>query len=178
MKRSSLVGSVAASVLVLGAALTFTVSASTNITRPASSICKAAFGAGASVFYFDAEFAQNTSTGTQYLSCSVDDIHDTTSVQSPTNLNLHFQNPNASAATVTCVVVLTHPGLSRSVASYTINVPANTGSAHSFSDIGPGSTPALPARTESLDMYTMSCAIPAGVKFNNISVQSPRNMAA
>lgn len=166
----------AATALTLGlAALTSTgASASTYVNRPASGACKAAFGAGASVFYFDAEGAQNTSASTQYLTCSLGDVN--SAADSISSVSLHFQNPNATAATVTCVIVLAHPGTTRTVASYSINVPANTGTGHYYNQFTSSSTPAIPTRSSSDDGYTMSCAIPAGVKFNTITTESPKSL--
>lgn len=159
----------AASVFVLGMAASAPALADITSVEPASGLCKAASGPGANVFYFDADYVQNTSTSTQYLTCTVPDM-DRAGASEPTYIFLHFENPAAVAKTFTCVAITRHGGDASAVSVMSQSVSA--GNTHATMLFNSGSTPALPLRGANA-YYALSCAIPAEGKMVSIEVTWP-----
>lgn len=157
----------AASVFVLGMAASAPALAEITSVEPASGLCKAASGPGADVFYFDADYVQNTSTSTQYLTCTVPDIDRAGGASEPTNIFLHFENPSGVAKTFTCVAITRHGGDPSAVSVMSQSVAA--GNTHATMNFTAASTPALPLRGFNA-YYALSCAIPAEGKMVSIEV--------
>jgi hypothetical protein len=135
-------------------------------------LCKAAAGPGANVFYFDNRYAQNTSASVQYLSCQFVDAYDVTTPGNALYVNIGFGNPTASAATFTCAVQSGTDGYSvTNTAIMSIVVPANTPFSNFY--LSSVTTPAIPARPNSFVGYTASCAVPAQGKVNMIEIELP-----
>lgn len=172
--KTTLMAAAMSGILVMGLGAGAASYADTHSVNGASSICKAASGPGASVFFFSAVGALNTSNSAQFLTCDVPMLGNTLSADANV-INLHLDNPTAVARTFTCVVVVHHfGGTPDTSAVYNFNVAA--GDNHFFESITSTSTPALPLRGSD-SYYTLSCSIPAGTRMNSIRTDWPGTIA-
>jgi hypothetical protein len=139
-------------------------------------LCKAAAGPGANVFYFDNRYAQNTSASVQYLSCQFVDVYDAT-VNNASAINVAYGNPTAAAATFTCAVQSGADGYGiTNTAIVSASAPAGQAFGNFF--LYSGSTPAIPLRTNAFVGYSMSCAVPAQGKITIVEIQIPGSVTA
>lgn len=149
--------------------------ATVRSTEPASGLCKAASGPGAQVFYFDADYVQNTSSAVQYLTCTVPDIDgNSTGGTEPNEIFLHFENPTSAAMTFTCVIITRHGGDPSNAVVLTVDAPANA--THVTTAAFSGFTPLVPSRNQNA-YYAISCAIPAQGKMVSVETIWPGNLA-
>ncbi len=133
-------------------------------------LCKAAAGPGAQVFYFDNRYAQNTSASVQYLSCQFIDVFDATTPGSAYAINIGYANPTASPTNFTCAVQAGTDGYD---VTNTAVVSGTAGANTTFNNffLNAGSTPARPIRNNAFVGYTASCAVPAQGKINMVEIQ-------
>lgn len=172
--KTTLLCAAASGALALGLGMPATSHATTTAMGGASALCKASSGPGANVFFFSALGATNTSNATQFLTCHVPMIGNSSGADSSL-IFLHMGNPTAVARTITCVVVSHHFGTtSEAAAVYNFNVAA--GNDHFFESLTPSSTPALPARGADA-YYVLSCSIPPGTRLVSIRADWPGTIA-
>lgn len=148
--------------------------ASLRLNSTAGSICKAASGPGASVFYFSNLYAENTSAAVQYLTCAFPDMNE--SGEAPSALEITFKNTTAAAVSYTCVVQSgwLQTGYVVNTASYTRNPGANA-ELNVFTT--PASTPAMPERGSTFSPYSVSCSVPPGGRFGLVTTLVPGTKA-
>jgi hypothetical protein len=174
--KTAAIAAASAAILVAGVLSTPDAKADYRGSGNAGTLCKAASGPGAQVFYFDNRYAQNTSASVQYLSCQFLDVYDYSGTGTATAINIGLANPTASAISFTCVTQAGTDGyLTTNSAISTVSVPANTAFQNIF--LNAGTTPALPARPNSFVGYTVSCAVPAQGKVNMIEIQLPGSVS-
>lgn len=163
----------AAGVVGLAAVLTTTpADAAMRMNLMPSAACKAAAGPGASVFYFDSQYTQNTSSSLQYLTCGVPEINPNSN-RAADRIEILIRNPTASPITFSCVLQAGYSVHGVNNAVVTKEVPANT---VSVIDLSASTTPAMPARTVMWAPYTVSCAVPAQGRLDLITVQYPETL--
>ncbi len=161
MKATTTFLATALSTAIVAACMTYLPAANANLRLNATggTVCKAASGPGAAVFYFSNLYAENTSATIQYLTCAIPDIHETSEL--PSIVEIGLQNTKAVSAQFTCVI---QNGWIQS--GYTVNTATyvQTAVANGYSNVEASafSTPALPARSSTFSPYSLSCAMPTG----------------
>lgn len=149
--------------------------ATVRSVESASGLCKAASGPGADVFYFDADYVQNTSGAVQYLTCTIPDIDgNSTGGTEPNEILLHFDNPTGAAMTFTCVIISRHGGSPSN--AVVLNVEAAANANHVTAAAFSGFEPLVPSRNQNA-YYALSCAIPSQGKMVSIETIWPGNLA-
>lgn len=139
-------------------------------------LCKAASGPGADVFYFSNLSAENISDSLQYLSCGFNsDINDANEpVATAQALNVAVYNTTDAVATFTCVVQTGNEGFGvRNTAVYSLDVAAND---FDFIYSDENEVPAMPAPSNRFSPYTLSCAVPGGGKVGLINFWTKYNI--
>lgn len=164
--KSGLQIAVVSALLAIGVMALPAAKASLRLNSTAGSICKAASGPGAAVFYFSNLYAENTSTATQYLTCAFPDMNE--SGEAPTALEISFQNTTAAAVSYTCVIQSgwLQNGYVVNSATFTKNPGANS-ELNVFATSG--TTPAMPARGSGFSPYSVSCSVPPGGRFGLVT---------
>lgn len=138
-----------------------------------STACKAASGPGADVFYFDSQFAQNTSTSVQYLTCAIPEINPNSS-RPANDIQVLLRNPTVASMTFTCVIQAGYSTTGVNSAVYQVVVAANSeGGIYSST----GSTPALPVRNDLFGPYILSCAVPPQGRVDTITAGYPETIS-
>jgi hypothetical protein len=168
--RTTLLSAAIGGIMTVGVAFSPAADAVWRVHNAASSVCKAASGPGAAVFYFDSVGALNTSSTIQYLTCGILDAGATAAGTDFTNIGLHLENRNGVTAQYTCVIQAHHGGSAATNAIYVFNGSANND--HVLFNASSGGSPAIPPRL-TVDWYmTMSCAMPTNTVLVSIdSVQ-------
>jgi hypothetical protein len=156
--RTTLLSAAIGGIMTVGVAFSPVADAVWRVHNAASSVCKAASGPGAAVFYFDSIGALNTSGATQFLTCGLLDAGATVSSTDFDFVGMHLENRNGSSVQFTCVIQSHHGSLAAINAIYVFNGTANDD--HVQFNAFDTSTPAIPQRATSDWYMTMSCAMP------------------
>lgn len=146
------------------------------IAGNATADCKGSSGPSAMAFYFPSQYMENTTGGTQYITCHYPAISDftqpyTTNGTTGYSLTMRLRNMQGVPADFTCVAEVGYEGMTAS--NFTTVVKTVTVGASTWANMG-FSNAELPIKGGG-SYLAINCAIPAGGRVSWIDVMQPKN---